>query len=220
MATESSGVKRFLWFSLISLICSMARGQGVGGNGVPGAGGGGASIPATSNVLKGAGSAGSATAATPGTDYMAGVTATAAGQVPVATGAGGTYSAQTLTYNNVGASPGVTPLTFGGYGDAYSPPNGCSTTPSSTTVICPDGPFVSADVGKQMWVSKVGAAGAAFNATITAVSSNTTVTVSAAATGTVTNGRAVYGHDDTTAVQACFQYSALNAAQCVLKPAA
>ena len=68
-------MKRFLWFSLISLICSMARGQGVGGNGVPGAGSGSASIPATSNVLKGAGSAGSATAATPGTDYMAGVTA-------------------------------------------------------------------------------------------------------------------------------------------------
>ncbi len=33
-------------------------------------GGGSASIPATSNVLKGAGSAGSATAATPGTDYI------------------------------------------------------------------------------------------------------------------------------------------------------
>jgi hypothetical protein len=219
MATESSSVKRILWFSLITLLCSAARGQGVGGNGVPGAGsGGGASIPATSNVLKGAGSAGAATAATPGTDYMAGVPAPGSGYVPVSTGAGGAYSAQALTYTTVGASPGVTPATFGGFGDAYSPPNGCSTTPSSTTVVCPDGPFVSTDVGKQMWISKAGAAGAAFHATITAVSSNTTVTVSSAVTGTVTNGRAIYGHDDTTAVQACFQYSALNGAQCVLKP--
>jgi hypothetical protein len=48
----------------------MATGQGVGGNGVPGAGSGGSSIPATSNVLKGAGSAGTATAATPGTDFV------------------------------------------------------------------------------------------------------------------------------------------------------
>ena len=34
-------MKRILWFSIISLICSVARGQGVGGNGVPGAGSGG-----------------------------------------------------------------------------------------------------------------------------------------------------------------------------------
>jgi hypothetical protein len=217
MAEESGSVKRILWFSVISLICSVARSQGVGGNGVPGAGSGSASIPATSNLLKGAGSAGSATAATPGTDYMTGVPATAAGQVPVATGPGGVYSAQTLTYNNVGASPGVTPLTFGGYGDAYQPPNGCNTTASSTTVVCVDGPFVSTDVGKQIWVSGVGAAGAAFNATITAVTNASTVTVSAAATGAVTNGRGIYGHDDRVAVQACFQYSAANAVACVLK---
>jgi hypothetical protein len=107
--------------------------------------------------------------------------------------------------------------TFGAKGDAYKPPNGCSTTASSTTVTCPDGPFVSTDVGKQVWVSGAGAGGAAFNATITVFTGNTTVTVSAAATGTVTNGPAVYGHDDTQQVQACFQYSAVNAIQCVLK---
>jgi hypothetical protein len=123
------------------------------------------------------------------------------------------------SYNSIGASPEVTPSSFGGRGDAFSPPNGCTTTASSTTVVCPDGPFVSTDVGKQMWVSGAGAAGAAFNATITAYTSNTTVTVSAAATGAVTNGRAVYGHDDVTAVQACIKYSSVNAVQCVLKPA-
>ncbi len=64
-------MKRFLLFSLIALTCQIAYGQGVGGNGVPGAGNGSATIPATSNVLKGAGSAGAATAATPGVDYIA-----------------------------------------------------------------------------------------------------------------------------------------------------
>jgi len=113
--------------------------------------------------------------------------------------------------------PALTAQYFGAYGDAYNPPDGCNTTPSSTTVVCPDGPFVSTDVGKQIWVSGVGAGGAAFHATISAVTNNTTVTVSAAATGTVSNGRAVIGHDDTAAVQACFQYSAINAVPCVLK---
>lgn len=106
---------------------------------------------------------------------------------------------------------------FGAFGDAYQPPNGCSTTASSTTVSCPDGPFVSTDVGKQVWVSGAGASGHAFNATITTFTSNTDVVVSAAATGTVSNGRGIIGHDDTTAVNACFQYSASNAVQCVLK---
>jgi tetratricopeptide (TPR) repeat protein len=118
-----------------------------------------------------------------------------------------------------GAAPGVTPQHFGGYGDAFQPPNGCTTTASSTTVVCPDAPFVSTDVGKQIWVSKVGAGGAAFNATITAFISNTTVTVSAAATSVVTNGRAIYGHDDTTAIQSCIKYSSINSIECFLVPA-
>ncbi len=212
-------MKRFLWFSLISLICSAARGQGVGGNGVPGAGSGSgsASIPATSSVLKGAGSAGSATAATPGTDYMAGVTATAAGQVPVATGAGGTYSAQTLTYNNVGASPGVTPLTFGGYGDAVGIYGGCSITAASTTLNCGGTSFSSAtDVGKQMWVPGAGAAGISLHTTIASVTNANTVVLAAAASTSSSNVVAVYGHDDVTALQSCFNYSAVHQIACVL----
>ena len=120
-----------------------------------------------------------ATAATPGTDYMAGVTATAAGQVPVATGAGGAYSAQTLSYNNVGALPGVTPLTFGGHGDAKQVANGCTTTTTSTTIVCPAAPFVPGDVGKQIWIQGAGAAGVSFGSTIATYVSNTTVTVGA-----------------------------------------
>lgn len=115
--------------------------------------------------------------------------------------------------------PAVIAQYFGAFGDAYKPPNGCSTTASSTTVTCPDGPFVTTDVGKQVWISGAGASGHAFNATITAYTSNTTVTVSAAATGTVTNGVGIFGHDDVTGVQACIQYSSVNAVPCILKAA-
>ena len=192
MATESGGLKQILLFSLIVLMCQMAPGQGVGGNGVPGPGSGSGSIPATSNLLKGAGSAGSATAATPGTDYV----------IP-------------------SQVPAVTPSKFGGYGDAYQPANGCNVSASSTTVVCPDGPFISTSVdgGKQFWESGVGAGGSAFNAQIVSVSSSTTATLSAAPAGTINNGRAIYGHDDTTAVQSCFQYSSTNGVGCALKAA-
>ena len=216
MAAEGNSVKRILWFSLISLICSVARGQSVGGNGVPGAGSGSASIPATSSVLKGTGSAGSATAATPGTDYMAGVHAPGSGYVPVSTGPGGTYSAQTLSYNNVGASPGVTPATFGGLGDAQAVINGCTTTASTTSVACPTGTFVSGDVGKSIWFTAAGASGVAFNATIATVISSTAITVSAAPPTSVTQTPTIYGHDDTAALQACFNYSAAHEVVCVL----
>jgi hypothetical protein len=65
MATESSGVKRFLLYSLMILSCQMFLGQGVGGNGVPGAGNG-STLPA----------------------------AASSGLVPVSTGAGTTYAPQ------------------------------------------------------------------------------------------------------------------------------
>ena len=152
----------------------------------------GTTVPATSSVLKGTGSANSVTSAIPGTDYLA----------------------------PGGAAPGVTPLAFGGYGDAYAPPDGCITAASSTTITCPDGPFVSGDVGKQIWVHGAGAAGVAFHATISSVTSNTAVVASASASTAVSNtpGNAVYGHDDVTAVQACFQYSASHATPCALNP--
>jgi hypothetical protein len=115
--------------------------------------------------------------------------------------------------------PGLPAQYFGAKGDAYAPPDGCSTTVSSNVVTCADGPFLAGDVGKQMWVQGGGAAGVAFHGTITAVTSTTTVTTSATASTAVTGGFGVYGTDDVTAVQACFQYSASNAVQCVLRAA-
>ena len=94
-------------------------------------------------------------------------------------------------------------------------------TASSTTLNCPDGVFQSTaiDGGKQVWVHGVGAAGAGFNATIVTVTSSTIAVMSAAPTGSTSNlpGNTVFGHDDTTAVQACWQYSASNGVQCTLR---
>jgi hypothetical protein len=129
---------------------------------------------------------------------------------------GGTYSAQTLSYNNVGASPGVTPLSFGGHGDAKLIANGCTTTTSGTTIVCPSAPFVSGDVGKELWVTGAGASRVAFGSTISTVVSNTTVTVSATPSTSVTQNRAVFGHDDVSAIQACWNYSRDNGIQCIM----
>jgi hypothetical protein len=132
-----------------------------------------------------------------------------------ATGDNSTKVATTASVYN--SMPMLLAQYFGAYGDAYQPPNGCNTVASSTTVVCNDTPFVSTDVGKQIWISGKGAGGAAFNATITAVIDNQTVTVSAAPSATGNNVRGIFGHDDTAAVQACFQYSASNAVPCALK---
>ncbi len=120
------------------------------------------------------------------------------------------------TFNNM---PAVSAAYFGAYGDALAPADGCSITASSHNLTCPDAPFVSTDVGKQVWTIGGGAAGVAFNAAISSVTSSTVVVLSAAPSTSVTQapGNTVYGHDDTTAVQACFQYSATNAVQCTLR---
>lgn len=120
------------------------------------------------------------------------------------------------TFNNM---PSVSAAYFGAYGDALVPADGCSITASSDVLTCPDAPFVSTDVGKQVWVHGAGAAGVAFNATISSVTSGTVVVLSAVASTSVSQapGNSVYGHDDVTAVQACFQYSASNAVQCTLR---
>jgi hypothetical protein len=129
---------------------------------------------------------------------------------------GGTYSAQTLSYNNVGASPGVTPTTFGAHGDAIRIQAGCNATASSTTVTCNGTSFVSGDVGKQFWIPGAGAAGVAEHTTISSVTNSTTVVVAAAASTSVTSARVIYGHDDASAIQACWNYSSANQVQCVM----
>src|SRR5579859_2104776 len=125
-------------------------------------------------------------------------------------------SSQTLSYNDVGASPGVTPAKFGAYGDAIRIQAGCKATESSTTVACNGTSFTSADVGKQFWIPGAGASGVAEHTTISSVTNRSTVVVAAAASITVPGAQVIYGHDDSAALQSCFNYSSANQVQCVL----
>ena len=248
--------------------------------------GGGASTPATTNLLKGNGAANSVVAASPGNDFItpnasngmtstgiatsgqnynsnqfqfqgnywngtaaasdywgfvdnvgsgsnpnASFTVTHSGTSGVATfgfampvvgvtAPAGDNSTKFATTASVFSSlPSVPAQFFGAYGDAYGPPDGCTTTASSTTVVCPDSTFVPTDVGKQFWEHGAGAGGVAFNATITSFIDAAHVVVSAAPSISVSNapGNAVYGHDDTAGVQACWQYSATQGVQCTLR---
>jgi hypothetical protein len=119
------------------------------------------------------------------------------------------------------SQPALLAQYFGAYGDAYGPPDGCAWTASSTTLTCPDGVFQSTaiDGGKQVWLHSAGPAGVAFHTTIVSVTSNTVAVMAAAPSISLSNtpGNTVFGHDDTAAVQACWQYSASNGVQCTLR---
>jgi hypothetical protein len=119
------------------------------------------------------------------------------------------------------SQPALLAQYFGAYGDAYGPPDGCAWTASSTTLTCPDGVFQSTavDGGKQVWLQGGAAGGGAFNTTIVSVTSNTVAVMAAAPSSTTSNvgGNTIFGHDDVTAVQACWQYSASNGVQCTLR---
>ena len=75
-------------------------------------------------------------------------------------------------------------------------------TSSSATLTSASGLFASGDVGKQVIVYGAGASGAHLgNATITGYTSPTQVTISASASTTVSGAIAVWGTNDTTAIQ-------------------
>jgi hypothetical protein len=134
----------------------------------------------------------------------------------VATGDNSTKIATTASvYNNM---PGLSAAYFGAYGDAQAAYSGCSVAASSTTISCGSlTSFNSAtDVGKQMWVPGGGASGVALHTTIASVTNATTAVLTNAAVTTSSNVVAVYGHDDSAALQACFNYSAVNKIACVL----
>jgi hypothetical protein len=115
-----------------------------------------------------------------------------------------------------GTPPGVTPSTFSAFSDARQIANGCNTIAFFRSVTCPSGTFNSGDKGKDIWFSGAGPFGAAFGTTISAVSSSTAITISAAPRTSVTQTRTVYGHDDTSALQNCFNYSGANEVPCFL----
>jgi hypothetical protein len=140
--------------------------------------------------------------------------------VPNSVATGDKTSAIATNLNVFNNLPGLPAQYFGAFGDAYQPPDGLNTVASSTTVVFNDNPLISTavDGGKQVWITGAGASGHAFNATIVTVIDGSTAVLSAAPSATLNNARGIYGHEDTTAVQACFQYAAINAVSCVLRP--
>ncbi len=82
--------------------------------------GGGASTPATSSLLKGNGSANGVVAASAGTDYAVPVSATAAGQVPVASGAGTAYTAGFIPWGAFAGQLSNLSITQGSYTDTFN----------------------------------------------------------------------------------------------------
>lgn len=116
-------------------------------------------------------------------------------------------------------APAVTPETFGGWGDANLIVNGCNTTASSTTVVCPGASFTSADagIGKEIWIGGAGIAGGALGSIITTVVNSTTIMISPSpASATLSNAYSVYGHDDVIPTQACWNYSAVHRTWCFM----
>jgi hypothetical protein len=267
MAEKGGSMKRILWFSLISLMCSVSHGQGVGGNGVPGAGSGGGNYisPNAPNGMNSTGSAvigtnyssnqfilqgnycataspcnpasdiwgfqdviGSGSGPNPDVNFTVNHNGSSGAakfvfQMPVVglTAPAGDNTTKFATTASVFDSlPSIPAQFFGAYGDAYGPPDGCITTASSNIINC-NAPFTSTavDGGKQVWVHGAGAGGVAFNATIVSVTDANHAVMSAAPSISLTNtpGNMVFGHDDTTAVQACWQYAATNNVPCALR---
>lgn len=74
-------------------------------------------------------------------------------------------------------------------------------TNGSAVLTSASGPFVAADAGKPIHVSGSGSAGAVLNTTILSYQSATQVTLSAAASVTVSLKQAIWGTDDTAAIR-------------------
>ena len=113
------------------------------------------------------------------------------------------------------AFPEIDIRAFGAVGDGQIAGPGCAISAGSHTLTCPAGTFVSGDVGKAIWVEGAGAAtGCGVHVTcpllttISGYSSSATVTVTAAATTTLTTGYIEWGTDNTAAIQAAVDLAA------------
>lgn len=119
------------------------------------------------------------------------------GQVPIATGS----TSNTTWGNNTGFLNVKT--AYGAKGDAKNVNDGAITA-SSKTLTSASASFTAADVGKTVIVAGAGASGTftTLTTTIAAFVSSTSVTLTAAATNTVSGAGVCYGTDDVNAIQA------------------
>jgi hypothetical protein len=119
-----------------------------------------------------------------------------AGQVPLAAG-----STSNSTWGNNTAFLNVKTM-YGAKGDTKNVTDGAITA-SSKTLTSASANFTSADVGKTVIVAGAGASGSftTLTTTIAAYVSSTSVTLTAAATNTVSSAGVCYGTDDVNAIQ-------------------
>jgi hypothetical protein len=113
----------------------------------------------------------------------------------------------------------ATPRDYGAKGDAKTLADGAISSGSAIFTSSSAG-FTSADVRKAIAVSGAGTRGAALVGLISVVNSATSVTLSAAASTTVSGTRADYGTDDTAAVRSCVQKSTLLGGRCTINDGA
>lgn len=90
---------------------------------------------------------------------------------------------------------------LGARGDGLSGANGAITS-GLTAFTSAGASFTTADIGKVIQVAGAGAAGVPLNTTIAGFVSSTAVTLTAAASTTVSGATYIYGTNDTTAIQA------------------
>jgi hypothetical protein len=95
---------------------------------------------------------------------------------------------------------------FGAKGDVQRPRH-CSMSAGAPRLTCSDASFVSADVGKTVYVQEAGNSGASLSSTIKAVVSTSQVTLANDAASTVNDISALYATDDTAALQNAYNYA-------------
>lgn len=101
---------------------------------------------------------------------------------------------------------------FGAKCDLRASEAGCSSTAGSPNVTVTDAHFTSADVGKQFFLSQGTNSTTGFKSTISSVTDATHVVLAANVTATTSAKSALWGTDDTVAIQAALDaaYSAAN----------
>jgi hypothetical protein len=110
-----------------------------------------------------------------------------------------------LTSGSGSGTGAVNVKDYGAKGDGLALTS-CSITATSTTVTCSGTSFTTSDVGKVVDIVGAGSSGPSniLSTSISAVASNTSITVANAATNTVSGAAGNYGTDDTAALNAAF----------------
>ena len=96
---------------------------------------------------------------------------------------------------------------YGAKGNVQTTNGGCSMTAGSPALTCTSAPFVSADVGKTIYVQGAGTSGASLSSTISSYNSATKVTLANNAATTVSGNSIFWATDDTTALQNAYNYA-------------